>query len=173
MVISLVMAAIARLALYLIQMGNPAFNVKGEIWFTVVLIIVWFPAATAIVCGYFTIIRYPYLSQVVRNLPPMFTNANSCLWRFSGGMIMFFGASMFLAFMAAENAYEILMICYVGSSLTFVGFLIGFYRRDRHITIATFLDVTFGLGVFFMPFYLPALIIGAFRNWRFQRSLVD
>jgi hypothetical protein len=168
---SFLLAMLARICLYLVQLGIPQLQVKGQVWFYVLLAVIWLPAAVGLICGYVTIIRYPYMSQAIHIVEPLFSNRNSILWRFLGITVLSLGLLVFPATLTVGNIKEMAFMIYFGITIAFVGFLIAFYRREKHVTVATLLDVTFGFAVIFVPFYLPALIIGSIRNRRFQRSL--
>ena len=67
---------------------------------------------------------------------------------------------------------QIATFAYVATLFGFVMFLTFFYDAELHPTVTTFIHATLGVGVVFVPFFIPILIIGSIRCKRLLDSVV-
>jgi hypothetical protein len=125
--------------------------------------------AVGIATTYYAVIRYPYMGLIdaadgdlfakhIESRQPWVrkTAVALCLAIAAAGMVLPWNDGQI-------TRIESLIILYSASVFFFVIFLIFFYHRSDHPTIAIFLRCSMGLGIFLYPVFLPALVLGAMR----------
>jgi hypothetical protein len=133
-------------------------------------------AAVGLIATFYAVIRYPYMGLVDAadgDLFAKYIESNRKWVLVTVKVLMLIGAlagiivPMLDGQISQRDAWVIL---YAFAILAFMVFLLFFYNREDHPTVATFLRCSMGLGVFFYPLYIPALVIGSMRV---QRLLDD
>ena len=170
---SFVLASVAKVVLELIKMAIPGIDPAANNLFFVLVIVLWAPAAFGLLCGYITIIRYPYLSRVIQVTDPIISEPRSLIWRLLGVLLIFVGLLCLATSLMPDTLQILILTLYIATTFIFAGFILCFYSRSKYATIATFLDVTMRIGFILFPLYLPALFVGYIRNRRFEKSLAN
>ncbi len=142
---------------------------SGVLWGT--LILIWIPGVLGLLTSFYTVARYPYVSLATGGGTRIITKKN-WLWWIVGTALFLAGILVVFSLLVTESSLsEAAMLAYLAVEFLFAGFLATFYRREKHITIASFLELTANVGFLLFPLYLPSLIVGNLRCRRFLRSL--
>ncbi len=129
--------------------------------------IVLFSLATS----YYVIIRYPYLSLIPtqdgdeldrQRVSPTLVRVLKVLSLLAFALCFLALASQ-LWMNGPKNLAQLIAVPYCGIMAVFVSYLTWFYDPIAHPTVATFFRATLGIGVVFVPLFIPALIIGSLR----------
>ena len=160
LMLSLAMAAIAKLAITVLTAFIPNLDPADQNWFWWLLVAIWSPALFALMCGYISIIRYPNMSKFIQVREPLITTHDSCIWPILGFALMFTGFFASLVTFDAETIRFKIACVYMGLTMFFGGYILAFYNREKNVVIATFLDITLGFGIVLAPIYFPALLLG-------------
>ncbi len=142
---------------------------SGVLWGT--LILIWIPGAVGLLISFYTVARYPYVSLATGGGTRIIT-MNNWLWWIVGTVLFLAGVLVVFSLLVTESSLsETVILGYLAVEFLFAGFLATLYRREKHVTIASFLELTANVGFLLFPLYLPSLIIGSIRCRRFLRSL--
>ena len=139
-------------------------------WMWPVLVAVWTPGVAGLLSAAYSVARYPYFSLATTGGPRDIPTGRG-IWVPLGGFIMLLAPPMGLV--AAANWREPATaagMAYLAVEFAFVGWLLARYRPDRHVTVATWLALTFGLAIPLAPFYLPSILLGSRRLRRATRG---
>ena len=139
------------------------------VWLWPVLYIIWTPGILGFLLSFYSIVRYPYLSLATGGLQlPGFTR--TWIWTFLGVIFYFLGTSFLLLGVGSRFAptppmtkSELVLVVYLAIELLFIGFLLATYKLEKHVTVSTFIELTFGFGILLFPIYLPFILIGSVR----------
>ena len=118
---------------------------------------------------YYAVIRYPYMVLVDAADGDLFSKhiESKQKWvRVAGILICLAIAAAGILVPMGDGqvaGWEWLVILYSSAVFFFVIFLMFYYDRIDHPTIATFLRCSMGLGIFLFPLFIPAIIIGSMR----------
>jgi hypothetical protein len=121
------------------------------------------------IATYYAVIRYPYMGLVDAADGDLFSKhiESQKKWvRVAAILIcLLIAASGILLPMGDGQVagWEWLVIFYSSVVFSFVIFLMFYYDRVDHPTIATFLRCSMGLGIFLFPLFVPAIVIGSLR----------
>jgi len=141
-------------------------------WLWPILILIWTPGALGLLVSFYSIARYPYLSMATDGGDRIISSSRSPIWTLLGVVFYLIAPLQLLVALANSNSlWEFFGFTYLSLVLFFAGFLMANYRRERHITIATFLELTFRVGVVLFPLYIPAILIGSIRCRQFSNSI--
>lgn len=171
---SLLGLTIGGLATTLIHIFVPIRANGIPIWLWPILVVIWTPGFAGLCFGYYAIIRYPYLSLAMGWQPTL--TSTRWLWILLGGVFWVIALIITLVFLYGLlsrpwNTLGLVASGYFAIECWFVGFLLTKFRADRHPTIATFIQLTFGFGIALLPVYLPAILAGSIRCRRFLAEL--
>jgi hypothetical protein len=126
-------------------------------------------AIVGLIATYYAVIRYPYMGLVDAADGDLFSqyveSRPKWMLRLAQG-VGFLACAMAIIVPLSDGqitASELLLILYALSILAFLVFLTFYYNREDHPTIATFLRCSMGLGIFFYPIFLPAILLGSMR----------
>lgn len=149
-------------------------GVKGNgipAWAWPILIAVWTPGIVGFVLSHYSIARYPYLNLATGGGPKIAVTSR-WIWVPLGYIFYLLTPLIVLSLIVnASDIAAVIALTYLAIEFGFIGFLLTSYRQDKHPTIATFLELTFGIGIVFFPIYLPSIVVGTIRCRRFLRSL--
>jgi hypothetical protein len=124
---------------------------------------------------YYAVIRYPYIGLVDAKDGDLFTKYVSTISKPFKWIIQWLGIVLLVVIFVSPavdlkiNLRDLLIMFYAGVVLGFVLFLTFVYDRFLHPTVATFLRCSLGVGIIFVPLFLPAILIGSVR----AKSLLD
>jgi hypothetical protein len=172
-VFSLTLSAIAHPILLVFKFFFPQLDFVGQVWFYVLLGVLWAPALIALIAGYISIIRYPDLSQYIRVREPIISIKESFVWPLLGCALIFVGFLASLSAFGGEFNSLTIALFYIGVTLTFNGYLLLSFDRNKHVVTSTFLDITLWFGIVLVPLYLPALFWGNINLRMKQRRLAE
>lgn len=115
----------------------------------------------------YSIIRYPYLSLVLDDEPPLIVS-DWVVWKVLGYTFWFLAALFTLVFLGIMIAPEmdfgaLAATGYFCTEAYLAGFILTKYSPIRHPTFATYFHFTHFAGIVAFPLYLPAILIGSFR----------
>lgn len=125
--------------------------------------------AAGILATYYAVIRYPYMGLVDAADGDLFSKhiESQKRWvRIAAVLVCLVIAIAGILVPMKDgqvNGWEWLVIFYSSAVFLFVIFLMFYYNRLDHPTIATFLRCSMGLGIFLFPFFVPAIVIGSMR----------
>lgn len=140
-------------------------------WLWPILILIWMPGFIGLLISYYSVARYPYLSLATGGGPALIVS-RSWIWTFLGSVFWVLSPLMMLSVLVGEfQQIEVIAMLYLAIELAFAGFLLTFYRRAKHPTIATFLELTHLFGFIIFPLYIPTILLGSIRCRRFLRTL--
>jgi hypothetical protein len=124
-----------------------------------------------IALSFYSIARYPYLNMATGGGPNIALSSR-WIWLALGSILYLLAPLLALAILGnLDEPGAALALEYLSIELLFVGFLLTSYRKEKHPTIATALEITFGIGIVLFPIYVPTLVIGSIRCRRFLASL--
>ncbi|MEM7477957.1 MAG: hypothetical protein AAF483_23465 [Planctomycetota bacterium] len=166
---SLLLRVLVWVLVQIVAIVEPAVDVTQQVWFLPLLVVIWAPALAALIAGNITVICYPDSSLDIE-LPPMLSD--SIIWKLIGCVFVFVGLCLSLAAFGFESPAEIAIGIYLGLTFLCNGYLLLIYKREKNVVIATFLDITHKVGIVLIPFYIPALILGAWKL-RYMRSVEE
>lgn len=130
----------------------------------------------------YVVIRYPFLGLVDLKdgdlFSKYFTQRKRWLWTFLNVLVIItiaiilaaIGFSLF-AGPVKLGARDVFILTFFVLEMAFLVFLLGWYDRVQHPTVATFIWATLGIGILLAPFYLPAILIGSYRCKRLLDSV--
>lgn len=170
--LSLAGLSLGGLAVKLIDIVFP--GVKGQgvpAWLWPILVGIWTPGIVGLLLTFYAIARYPYLNLATGG-GPRIAAASRWIWAPLGWFLYVLAPLVALSALAnIGEPVKCLVLLFMALDMAFVAFLLTFYRREKHPTVATFLELTFGLGTVLFPIYIPSLVIGSLRCRRFLQSL--
>lgn len=172
--LSLLGLSAGGLATNVIDIFAPIRGNGIPIWLWPILILIWTPGIVGLCLGYYAIIRYPYLSLATGWQPTL--TSTRWLWVLLG-VIFWMIALMFSLVFLIElfsrplDVWGLVACGYFAIECWFAGFLLIIFRAERHPTIATFIQLSLGIGIALLPFYIPALLAGGIRCRTFLATI--
>ena len=154
------------------------FVVKGKIqlwkawpkWLSIAIGAFSGPCAlVGLIATYYAVIRYPYIGLVDAtdgDLYHKYIESRSNWIQVAVKLLCLVVAGIGIVAPVSDGvvtAIDWLIVLYSIAIFLFVLFLLLYYDRIDHPAITTFLRCSMGLGLFFYPFFIPALVIGSFR----------
>jgi hypothetical protein len=140
-------------------------------WGWPILIAIWTPGLVGCVLSFYSIARFPYLNMATGGGPNIAATSR-WIWVPLGWTFYLLSPLIALAaFAGSQNVALSVGMILLAIEFWFVGFLLTSYRKEKHPTIATFLELTYGIGIVMFPIYIPTLVIGSIRCRRFLKSL--
>ncbi len=171
--LSLIVVGKATMAILRVTIPNIDQKIPLGMW-TAIWLLIWIPGLFGLVASLYTVARYPYLSLITGGGPKLIENEKSWVWWVVGAALYLAGTLVIFAAAATESTmYEVFVLLYLALLFFYGGFLATFYRRTRHVTVATFMELTHWCGFPFFPLYIPTLVIGSIRYRRFLASLEE
>jgi hypothetical protein len=125
--------------------------------------------AVGILATYYAVIRYPYMGLVDAADGDLFWKyfeSKSKPVRVAAVIACLLIALALIIYPMMDGqitGVDLLVSLYAIAVFCFVVFLMFFYERTDYPTVTTFLRCSMGIGIFLVPFFIPALVIGSIR----------